>query len=75
MWPLLSRWIDDVVVVSIAEVEDAIRSLAARNHVVAEGAGAAAPAAATKFGGPNTAAIVSGGNLDSSELTRILAPS
>jgi threonine dehydratase len=74
MWPLLSRWIDDVVVVSIAEVEDAIRSLAARNHVVAEGAGAAAPAAATKFGGPNTAAIVSGGNLDISELTRILAP-
>ena len=73
MWPLLSRWIDDVVVVSIAEVEAAIRALASHNHVIAEGAGSAAPAAAAKFGGPNAAAIVSGGNLDASELTRILA--
>ncbi len=74
MWPLLSRLIDDVVVVSIADVEDAIRALAFHHHVIAEGAGAAAPAAAARFGGPNAAAIVSGGNLDTAQLVRILAP-
>ena len=72
MWPLLERLIDDVMVVSIAEVEAAIRTLAFQHHVIAEGAGAAGPAAAARFGGPNIAAIVSGGNLDTSELTRIL---
>jgi threonine dehydratase len=75
MWPLLQRLIDDVVVVSIADVEAAIRVLASQHHVIAEGAGAAAPAAAMRFGGPNAAAIVSGGNLDTSELTRILGQS
>jgi threonine dehydratase len=46
MWPLLRRLIDEVVVVSVAEVEQAIRRLAAEHHVIAEGAGAAAVAAA-----------------------------
>ena len=72
MWPLLQRLIDDVVTVGIADVEAAIRNLASQHHVIAEGAGAAAPAAAMRFGGKNAAAIVSGGNLDASELTRIL---
>ena len=48
MWPLLERLIDDVVVVSVGEVEEAIRRLAAEHHVIAEGAGAAAFAAAAK---------------------------
>ena len=39
MWPLLERLIDDVVVVTVAEVEEAIRRLAAEHHVIAEGAG------------------------------------
>ena len=72
MWPLLERLIDDVIVVSIAEVEEAIRMLAGRHHVIAEGAGAAAAAAAAKAGIPNPVAIVSGGNIDRSELIRIL---
>ncbi len=72
MWPLLQRLIDDVVVVTIAEVEEAIRRLAADHHVVAEGAGAAAVAAAAKTELAATAAIVSGGNLDWAELQRIL---
>jgi threonine dehydratase len=72
MWPLLERLIDDVVVVSLAEVEEAIRRLAAEHHVVAEGAGAAAFAAAVKVGAETSVAIASGGNLDWGELARIL---
>ncbi len=73
MWPLLRRLIDDVVIVSVADVEAAIRRLAGEHHVIAEGAGAAALAAALKVGRPNAVAIVSGGNLDRTELRRILA--
>jgi threonine dehydratase len=75
MWPLLERLIDEVVVVSIAEVEAAIRRLAAEHHVIAEGAGAAAVAAAAKMGFERSVAIVSGGNIDQAELMRILAGS
>jgi threonine dehydratase len=74
MWPLLQRLIDEVVVVSVAEVEAAIRRLAAEHHVIAEGAGAAAVAAAEKAGIERSVAIVSGGNIDPAELVRILSP-
>jgi threonine dehydratase len=73
MWPLFQRYVDEVVVVSVAEVEAAIRYLALRHHVIAEGAGAAATAALTKSGAANAVVIVSGGNLDPAELSRILA--
>jgi threonine dehydratase len=73
MWPLLQRLVDDVVTVSVAEVEAAIRRLAAEHHVIAEGAGAAAFAAAAKVEAGQAVAIVSGGNLDWAELRRILS--
>src|SRR5688572_30850349 len=41
-----------------------------RHHVVAEGAGAAAVAAAAKWGKERSVAIVSGGNIDSGQLSR-----
>lgn len=72
MWPLLKRLIDEVIVVTIPEVEAAIRRLAAEHHVIAEGAGAAAPAAAEKAGIERAVAIVSGGNIDLEQLRRIL---
>jgi threonine dehydratase len=72
MWPLLERLIDEVVVVGIAEVEAAIRRLAAEHHVVAEGAGAAAVAAAEKAAVAQSVAIVSGGNIDADVFARIL---
>lgn len=72
MWPLLERLIDEVIVVTLAEVEAAIRRLAAEHHVIAEGAGAAALAAA-KAEIEGAVAIVSGGNIDRAELQRILA--
>ncbi|HKR25711.1 MAG TPA: pyridoxal-phosphate dependent enzyme [Allosphingosinicella sp.] len=73
MWPLLQRLIDEVIVVSVAEVEAAIRRLAGEHHVIAEGAGAAAVAAAEKAGIDRSVAIVSGGNIDRAELARILS--
>jgi threonine dehydratase len=73
MWPLLQRLIDAVVVVSVAEVEAAIRRLAMEHHVIAAGAGAAAVAALEKVDAEKAVAIVSGGNIDAAELARILA--
>ncbi|MDZ4371443.1 MAG: pyridoxal-phosphate dependent enzyme [Phenylobacterium sp.] len=75
MWPWLRALTDEVVVVTAAEVEAAIRSLALEHRVVAEGAGAAALAAARKVGVQNAVALVSGGNIDPTELLRILAAS
>jgi threonine dehydratase len=72
MWPLLRRLVDEVVVVSLDEVEGAIRRLVSEHHVVAEGAGAAAFAAAGKVEAGPAVAIVSGGNIDPGELCRIL---
>lgn len=75
MWPLVRSLVDDAVVVSLAEIAAAIRTLVERAHAVAEGAGACALAAALagKAGGGKVACIVSGGNLDPSKLAKILA--
>jgi threonine dehydratase len=66
MWPVANRLIDDTLTVSLNEVVGAIRLLAEKNKVVAEGAGAIPVAAALsnrhRFG--NVCAVVSGGNLD-----------
>jgi len=78
MWPLLRAWVDDSVVVTLDEAARAMRSVADRVHVIAEGAAACAVAAAlsqTVAAGGHTkiVAVVSGGNIDLarfSELTR-----
>jgi threonine dehydratase len=62
------------LVTTLAEVADAIRLLAARNHVIAEGAGAV-PVAAARAGGAGSGkvvCIVSGGNIDAAKLATIL---
>ena len=53
----------------------AIRVLVERNRLIAEGAGATSVAAALagKAGGGKVVAIVSGGNIDSDTLTKILS--
>jgi threonine dehydratase len=75
MWPLLQEVVDDVAVVTLDEVADAVRVLAERVRVIAEGAGALSVAAALsgRAGGGNVACIVSGGNIDAAVLCRILA--
>jgi threonine dehydratase len=66
--------LDGTVVVTLDEVAAAVRVLAARAHVVAEGAGAAPVAAALsgRAGSGAVACVVSGGNLDRKTLVEIL---
>jgi threonine dehydratase len=74
MWELGRPLVDGTVVVSLEETAAAVRLLAERVRVVAEGAGALAVAAALsgRAGGGTVVAIVSGGNIDASVLARIL---
>ena len=74
---LVRQHVDRVVAVSEAELADAIRGLAAEEHLIAEGAGAAATAAilAGRALGPGdrAAAILSGGNIDMATFTSVVA--
>jgi len=74
MWPLAQRLLDGSLVSPLAEVASAVRLLVERNHVVAEGAGAASVAAAMagKAGAGRVACVVSGGNIDAARLATIL---
>ncbi len=75
MWPLARRLLAGSLVVSLAEVAAAVRLLAERQRVIAEGAGAAPVAAALagRAGSGKVVCVVSGGNLDTARLTAILA--
>ena len=75
MWPLALDLLAGSQVVSLAAVAEAIRLLASRARVIAEGAGAAAVAAARsgRIAGRKIVCVVSGGNIDSPTLARILA--
>ena len=66
MWPLVSRLLDSSIVMTLAEVAAALKLLAERNRVIAEGAGATPVAAALsgKAGTGKVVCIVSGGNID-----------
>tara|TARA_B100001964_G_scaffold49306_1_gene55493 strand:- start:13703 stop:14671 length:969 start_codon:yes stop_codon:yes gene_type:complete len=74
MWPILSQVIDDSLVMSVADLISAIRLLVERNHVVAEGAGAAAVASALAGGAGEgkIACVVSGGHIDRDQLIDVL---
>jgi threonine dehydratase len=74
MWPYVRDALDGAYVASLDETAAAIRLLAERVRVIAEGAGALAAAVALsgRAGGGTIACIVSGGNIDVSTLTRIL---
>jgi len=75
MWKLVKPLIKGSIVVSLKEIASAVRLLVERNRIVAEGAGAASVAAALsgKAGKGKIACIVSGGNIDSSKLVKILS--
>ena len=75
MWALVEPLIDGAYTVSLDEVAEAIRVLAERQRVIAEGAGALALAAALsgRAGGGKVVCIVSGGNIDFAVLSQILA--
>lgn len=75
MWNMVSSLLDSSLVVSLDEVRAAIRMLALRARVIAEGAGAASVAAALSgsAGGGKVVCVVSGGNIDLQTLAEILA--
>jgi threonine dehydratase len=77
MWPLARQFVTDSLTVSVAMVAAAVRDLVNRTHVVAEGAGAAALAAALEHHARSPrlqrfVCVVSGGNIEPSVLASIL---
>lgn len=75
MWEHARELVDAAIAVPLDEVAAAMRLLAARAHVVAEGAGALPVAAALSgaAGEGRAVCIVSGGNVDAAVLARVLA--
>jgi threonine dehydratase len=73
-WPYLNALVDGVVVSTLEATAEAIRCLAKSNHLVIEGAGAAAFAAAGHpfFAGKRIAAVLSGGSIDTQVFVSVL---
>ncbi|MBQ7295736.1 MAG: threonine ammonia-lyase [Clostridia bacterium] len=75
-YALVKEYVDDIALVSDDEVSSAILALIEKQKMIAEGAGAAAVAAVMfdKFDlkGKRVVAIVSGGNIDVTSLSRVI---
>lgn len=70
------RFVDQVVLVPERSLEEAIRVLVSRDHLIAEGAGCAAVAGllnGLRPKGCNVAVVVSGSNIDATRLAGVLA--
>lgn len=73
MWPLVSTLLSGALVSSVEQVAAAVKLLAERARVVAEGAGGASLAAALAHGVTGkVVCVVSGGNIDAAKLATIL---
>jgi len=74
MWPLVAPLVDRAVAVPVADAAAAVRVLAERARVVAEGAGALSVAAALAghAGTGKVVCVISGGNINSAKLAEIL---
>ncbi len=75
MWPLVAPLVDSAWEIPIDEVAAAVRLLAERGRVIAEGAGALAVAAAVsgRAGSGKVVCVVSGGNINLTKLAEVLA--
>ena len=75
MWPVVRQLIAETSVVPVAEIEDALRLMINRLHIIAEGAGAPALAAARRSGmkGAKIVCIVSGSGINFAEVSRSMA--
>jgi threonine dehydratase len=73
---LIQRWIDAIVTISETDLAGAMAGLVEKEHVVAEGAGAAATAAVLagrlQTEGRDAVVLVTGANIDRERLARIL---
>jgi threonine dehydratase len=76
MWPQVSPLVDEALAIGIDAAAGAVRVLAERMRVIAEGAGALAPAAALagRAGTGKVVCVVSGGNINLRKLAEILVP-
>ena len=77
MWPLLREYVDESIVVSLDDVARAMKLVAERARVIAEGAGACAVAAAIStamaaHGHKKVVAVVSGGNVDLATFAKLV---
>jgi threonine dehydratase len=77
MWPLLEQWVDESIVISLEDAAAAMKLTAERCHIITEGAGACAVAAALspdvrRHGHKKIVAIVSGGNIDLSRFASVV---
>ncbi|HWK12317.1 MAG TPA: pyridoxal-phosphate dependent enzyme [Vicinamibacterales bacterium] len=77
MWPLLKEYVRESIVVSLDDAAAAMRLVAERAHVIAEGAAACAVAAAVSpavasRGHRKVVAVVSGGNVDLSRFAQLV---
>lgn len=75
MWPLLQPLVHESIVMPLDAVAAAMRRAAERVHVVSEGAGGTAIAAALsgRAGTGKIVAVVSGGNIDLSRFSELVA--
>jgi threonine dehydratase len=71
MFARARRLLDGVLVASVEQVASALRLMAERNRIIAEGAGAAPLACALGHGRAKIACVVSGGNIDLEKLAEI----
>jgi threonine dehydratase len=74
MWPLVAPLVDQALAIPVPDVAAAVRTLAERVRIIAEGAGALAPAAALtgRAGTGKVVCVVSGGNINLGQLCEIL---
>jgi threonine dehydratase len=74
MWALAHHLLAGSMVVTLEETRRAMKLVAERNHVIAEGAGACAVAATLtgKCGSGKVVAVISGGNIDLSKFQELV---
>jgi threonine dehydratase len=77
MWALASRLLAGSIVTSLEETRQAMALVAARNHIICEGAAACAVAAGLtgKAGSGKIVCVVSGGNIDLGRFAELIATS
>jgi threonine dehydratase len=74
MWDIAHHLLADSIVCTLEEIRRAMKIVAERNHVIAEGAGACAVAAGLsgKCGSGKVVCVVSGGNIDLSVFAKLV---
>ena len=75
MWAIAHHLLAGSIVSTLEEIRQAMRIVAERNHVIAEGAGACAVAAGLsgKCGSGKVVCVVSGGNIDLSVFSKLVS--